>query len=75
VDLQQVIEEIENTITKLDDIENSTQEKVSVLEDIQDRATNTRDVLQTHVDNLTSIDEAISDAESVVSDAEYENVI
>ena len=75
MDLQQVIEEIENTITKLDDIENSTQEKVSVLEDIQDRATNTRDVLQTHVDNLTSIDEAISDAESVVSDAEYENVI
>ena len=75
MDLQQVIEEVENSVTKLDDIENGAQEKVSVLEDIRDRATDSRDVLQNHLDNLTSIDEAISEAESVISDAENEDII
>ena len=74
MDIQVVIDEVQNHVDRLEEIENLAESRIATIEDIRERAVNTKCSLEDTVSLLSSIADDIIEAESVDSDADYEGL-
>jgi hypothetical protein len=74
MDLQQAIADVGDQVERLGDIESNVGDKISLLEDLRDRANDTQSTLQEHLDSLQAIDEAMSEADQIMADANNEGL-
>jgi hypothetical protein len=75
VDIQEVIDGVQNRVDRLEEIESLADDRIGTLENIKERAMNTKNSLEDTVYYLNSIADDITEAESIDADAEYENLV
>ena len=75
MDIQEVIDGVQNHVDRLEEIESLADDRIVTLEDIKERAINTKSSLEDTVSLLSSIADDITEAENIDRDAEYENLV
>ena len=75
VQIQEVIREVEEGIEALKNVESEAENKLSTIEEIRDRAVDASSTLESDLGVLQRIQENMEDIDTIVSDAEYENLV
>ena len=73
--IQEVIREVEEGIEALKNVESEAENKLSTIEEIRDRAVDASSTLESDLGVLQRIQENMEDIDTIVSDAEYENLV
>ena len=75
MDIQEVIDGVQSHVDRLEEIESLADDRIVTLEDIKERAINTKSSLEDTVSLLRSIADDITESENIDRDAEYENLV
>ena len=73
--IQEVIREVEEGIEALKNVESEAETKISNIKEIRDRAVDASSTLESDLEVLQRIQENMEDIDTIVSDAEYENIV
>jgi len=75
VDIQTIIDDIQEAISTLHEVETRADEKIATVEEIRNKASDISSTLEDDLEVLSRIEENTSEVDSIVNDAEYENII
>ena len=73
--IDEIAREVEEAIEALKNVENEAEAKLSTIEEIRDRAVDASSTLESDLETLQRIRENIEELDSIISDAEYENIL
>ena len=73
--IDEIAREVEEAIEALKNVENEAEAKLSTIEEIRDRAVDASSTLESDLETLQRIQENIEELDSIISDAEYENIL
>jgi len=74
MNIQELISIVTDKIDHVSNIESNADSKLSIIEDIRDRANDVGSSLQHYVDNLNALDETLNEADAIVDDADKEDL-